>query len=111
MLIYSYKITGHTKSPPKKNGDTTMKERTITRTIEESNLTVMVFNVNTEEIEKIEYRVIGNLEGITIKDARKIVEDADHTLVKILSVEVTSGLYGMPESTFLAYAERLPDRK
>ena len=88
-----------------------MKERTITRTIEESNLTVMVFNVNTEEIEKIEYRVIGNLDGITLKDARKIVEDADHTLVKIVSVEVTRGLYGMPESTFLAYAERLPDRK
>lgn len=85
------------------------RKRMITRTITSTIATATVYNIVTDEIRTIEYKLSGELSA---DDALKSITK-EHTEVrplKVTEVEVQEELYGMPEDKFLELAEILPPR-
>lgn len=85
------------------------RKRMVTRTIALTRATATVYNIESDEIQTIEYKLSGEL---TADDALKAITK-EHTEVrplKVTEVEVHEELYGMPEEKFLELAEILPLR-
>lgn len=85
------------------------RKRMVTRTITLTRVTATVYNIESDEIQTIEYKLSGEL---TADDALKAITK-EHTEVrplKVTEVEVHGELYGMPEEKFLELAEILPLR-
>ena len=86
-----------------------MREKIITRTV--ISLEVAVLGINSEDMS--EKRV----SNIPAMDTKKILpylmnnSDDSFTPAKVLNVQQVEQLYGMPESVFMKYAEKLPPRK
>lgn len=85
------------------------RKRMVTRTITSSIAMATVYNIGSNEIHTIEYKLSGELSA---DDALKAIAK-EHTEVrplKVTEVEVQKELYGMPEEKFLELAEILPSR-
>ena len=86
------------------------RKRMVTRTITSTKATAIVYVIEKDEIQTIEYKLSGEL---SVDDALKAItkEHAEVRPLKVTSVEVQEELYGMEESKFLELAEILPARK
>lgn len=85
------------------------RKRMVTRTITSTRAMATVYNIATNEIQTIEFKLSGEL---SVNDALKAITK-EHTEVrplKVTEVEVQKELVGMPEEKFLKLAEILPSR-
>ena len=85
------------------------RKKMVTRTITSTIATATVYNIASEEIQTIEYKLSGELSA---DDALKAItkEHAEVRPLKVTYVDVQEELYGMEESKFLELAEILPVR-
>lgn len=82
------------------------RKRMVTRTITSTRATVTVYDIASDEIKTVEYRLSGELSA----DAALKVIEKEHAEVrpmKVTEVEVHEELYGMPEEKFMELAEIL----
>lgn len=84
-----------------------MREPKITRTITTTTATILCLDVDAGEAMNRTFVLPGEYkkERDIIKAAEKVHNEDNVKLVHVVDVEVTSKLYGMPESVFLKYAE------
>lgn len=85
------------------------RKRMVTRTITFTTATATVYNIESDEIQTVDYKLSGELSA---DDALKAITK-EHTEVrplKVTAVEVQEELYGMEETKFLELAEILPAR-
>ena len=83
------------------------KERMITRTINKTTCTMVVFNVTTELPEDRTVTLAGDFktdEDLT-KKLKELYETGNEKVVHFKDRETISELYGMTEQTFLDHAE------
>ena len=86
-------------------------ERMVTRTIKDNQVTVKLYNLDTDEIEITDLHITGNYsDDEMIKRAEARLSGANVKVLKILNVLTSEKLYAMPESTFLLYAKEIPPR-
>lgn len=86
------------------------RKRMVTRTITFTTVKATVYNIESDEIKTVEYKLSGELSS---EVALKIITK-EHTEVrplKVTEVTVQEELYGMPEEKFIELAEILPARK
>lgn len=85
------------------------RKRMVTRTITSTKVTAMVYIIEKDKIQAVEYKLSGELSA---DDALKVItkEHTDVRPLKVTEVEVQEELYGMPEEKFLELAEILPSR-
>lgn len=85
------------------------RKKMVTRTITSTRATATVYNIASDEIQTIEYKLSGEL---SVDDALKAIkkEHAEVLPLKVTSVDVHEELFGMEESKFLELAEILPVR-
>lgn len=87
------------------------RERLITRTIIQSDVTVMAVNVTESKVENKEYVLGGQYTPDTaLKKLKKMYEDDTTKLVSIISIEERELLLGMTEEEFIKYSTVLPKR-
>lgn len=87
-------------------------ERKVTRTIKSNQVTVKVYNLDTDAIETCDLFITGTFTGEEIvKRCEARLSGANVKVLKILNVITTEKLYAMPESTFLLYAVEIPPRQ
>lgn len=85
------------------------RKRMVTRTITSTRATATVYNIASDEIKTIEYKLSGELSADgALKAIAK--EHGEVRPLKVTSVDVQEELYGMEESKFLELAEILPVR-
>lgn len=92
---------------------TMAKERMVTRTIKQTEITCKVANIESETINEHTF-IIGGVykdEKKLMKAAKAIMDDDNYKLISIVSATVKDCLYGMTEAEFIANAKILPDRK
>lgn len=85
------------------------RKRMVTRTITSTKAKTIVYSIEKDEIQTLEYKLSGELSA---DDALKAITK-EHTEVrplKVTEVTVQEKLYGMPEEKFLELAEILPLR-
>ncbi len=85
------------------------RKRMVTRTIVSTRAMATVYDIESDEIKTVEYKLSGELSADdTLKAITK--QYAEVRPLKVTSVEVQEELYGMEESKFLELAEILPAR-
>lgn len=85
------------------------RKRMVTRTITFTTATATVYDIQSDEIKTLEYKLSGELSA----DGAFKVITKDHKEVrplKVVEVVVQEELYGMSEEKFLELAEILPAR-
>lgn len=85
------------------------RKRMVTRTIMYTEADVKVYNIETNEIQFVKYKLSGRLSA---DEALKVIEKK-HKEVRPLRVEevvFNKELYVMPEEKFIEVAEILPSR-
>lgn len=86
------------------------RKRMVTRTITYTEADAKVYDIETDEIQLVKYKLSGRLSA---GEAFKVIEN-EHKEVRPLKVEEVvfyEELYGMPEEKFLELAEILPPRE
>lgn len=85
------------------------RKRMVTRTITFTTATATVYDIQSDEIKTLEYKLSGEL---SVDDALKAItkEYTEVRPLKVTEVTVQEELYGMPEEKFLELAEILPPR-
>lgn len=85
------------------------RKRMVTRTITFTIATVTVYDIKSDEIKTLEYKLSGELSA---DDVLKVItkEHKEVRPLKVNNVSVQEELYGMPEEKFLELAEILPSR-
>lgn len=85
------------------------RKRMVTRTITFTTAKTTVYDIASDEIKEVEYKLSGELSADA---ALKVItkEHAEVRPLKVTEVEVQEELYGMPEEKFLELAEILPSR-
>lgn len=85
------------------------RKRMVTRTITFTKVTATVYDIQSNEIKTLEYKLSGELSA---DEALKVItkEHKEVRPLKVTEVEVQEELYGMPEEKFLEMAEILPAR-
>lgn len=88
------------------------RERMITRTVTEVTVKVMCVNVETAQVEVVDFKVYGNYENIDVilKTLKKQHETDNYKLIKVENAHTTEKLYGMTEQQFIELAKELPLR-
>lgn len=86
------------------------RKRMVTRTIKFTTVKATVYDIASNEIKTVEYKLSGEFSA---DDALKKItkEHADVRPLKVTEVVVQEELYGMPEEKFIELADILPDRK
>ena len=88
-----------------------MKEKVISRTIESTTATILKYNAVESKLSDYVKTFSGNVSADDIlKSARKTDETETDKILMVKSVEVTSKLYGMKESQFIAKGFALDER-
>lgn len=85
------------------------RKRMVTRTITFTTATATVYDIQSDEIKTLEYKLSGELSA---DEALKVITK-DHKEVRplrVMEVAVQEELYGMTEEKFLELAEILPAR-
>lgn len=85
------------------------RKRMVTRTITFTKVEATVYDISSDEIKIVEYKLPGEL---TSEVALKVItkEHEDVRPLKVTEVTVQEELYGMPEEKFIELAEILPSR-
>lgn len=85
------------------------RKRMVTRTITFTIAKATVYDIASNEIKTVEYKLSGKLSS---DDALKAIakEHEEVRPLKVIEVTVQEELYGMPEEKFLELAEILPPR-
>lgn len=86
------------------------RKRMVTRTITYTEAYARVYDIDTDEIQRVKYNLSGRLSE---SEALKVIEKG-HKEVRPLKVEEVvfkEELYGMPEEKFIELADILPARK
>lgn len=85
------------------------RKRMVTRTITFTTVKAIVYDIASDEIKTVEYKLSGELSDDT---ALKIItkEHEEVRPLKVTEVTVQEELYGMPEEKFIELADILPDR-
>lgn len=85
------------------------RKRMVTRTITSTKARAVVYIIDKDEVQTLEYKLSGELSA---DDALEAItkEHADVRPLKVTEVEVQEELYGMSEEKFLELAEILPPR-
>lgn len=85
------------------------RKRMITRTITSTKATATVYNIEKDEIQTVEYKLLGELSAdVALKEITK--GHTDVRPLKVTEVTVQEELYGMTEEKFIELAEILPTR-
>ena len=87
------------------------KNNLVTRTITTTRYEVMTLNVETAEVARVEFTLIGKVLP-TEKALKALKADFETETVKVVHVEnsvETSDLYGMTEKDFITHAEILKE--
>lgn len=85
------------------------RKRMVTRTITFTSVKAIVYDIASDEIKTVEYKLSGEF---SVDNVLKAITK-EHTEVrplKVTEVTVQEELYGMPEEKFLEMAEILPTR-
>lgn len=84
-----------------------MRKKLITRTIQFTNLTLLMADTESAEMYNRYETISGTYkdEKAMLKAVRPLVEDDTHKLVSLVGWTVGSQLYGMPESDFMSHAK------
>ena len=85
------------------------RKRMVTRTITSTKAKATVYDIASDEIKTVEYKLSGELSA---DDALKAItkENTEVRPLKVVEVTVQEELYGIPEERFLELAEILPPR-
>ena len=85
------------------------RKRMVTRTITFTTAKATVYDIATNEIKTVEYKLSGEL---STDDAIKVItkEHKEVRPLKVNDVTVHEELYGMPEEKFIELADILPAR-
>ena len=85
------------------------RKRMVTRTIKFTTVKATVYDIASDEIKTVEYKLSGELSA---DDALKVItkEHEEVRTLKVTEVTVQEELYGMPEEKFIELAEILPVR-
>lgn len=85
------------------------RKRMVTRTIKFTTAKATVYDIASNEIKTVEYKLSGEL---STDDAIKVItkEHKEVRPLKVTEVTVQEELYGMPEDKFIELAEILPAR-
>lgn len=81
----------------------------VTRTITFTTATATVYDIQSDEIKTLEYKLSGELSADEVLKAIT-KEHKEVRPLKVTDVSVQEELYGMPEEKFLELAEILPSR-
>lgn len=85
------------------------RKRMVTRTITFTTAKATVYDIATDEIKTVEYKMSGELSAdVALKVITK--EHEEVRPLKVTEVTVREELYGMPEEKFLELAEIFPPR-
>lgn len=85
------------------------RKRMVTRTITFTTATTTVYDIQSDEIKTLEYKLSGELSSdVALKIITK--EHTDVRPLKVTEVKVQEELYGMSEEKFIELAEILPTR-
>ena len=85
------------------------RERFVTRTIKENNVTVLGMNLETCEAETRTLLISGEYDDF-LKVAQTLYNDDTFTVVKIMNVKSEDVIYKMREIDFINHATRVTDR-
>lgn len=86
------------------------RKRMVTRTITFTKVKATVYDIASDEIKTVEYKLSGELSSeVALKIITK--EHEEVRPLKVTEVTVQEELYGMPEEKFIELAEILPARK
>ena len=86
------------------------RKRMVTRTVKFTSVKATVYDIASDEIKTVEYKMSGELSSdVALKIITK--EHEDVRPLKVTEVTVQEELYGMPEEKFIELAEILPARK
>lgn len=85
------------------------RKRMVTRTITFTTATATVYDIHSDEIKTLEYKLSGELSADEVLKAIT-KEHKEVRPLKVTDVSVQEELYGMPEEKFLELAEILPSR-
>ena len=83
------------------------RERMITRTIITTNVEIMAFNLDTNEVITLNESYIGDLSDKEIEKKFAVDYDNSAKFLKLVNAGKTTKLYGLPEKDFLEYAVEL----
>ena len=87
------------------------RERMVTRTINETTVSIMALDVTTASVSIQKFKLSGTYtEDEALKACKKRYETDTLKLVHVDSMEETEILYGMPEDEFMKLAKVLPPR-
>ena len=88
------------------------RERMVTRTITETTVKAMGVNVETAQVDIVEYKLSGEYpdNATILKVLKKNFEDDTYKIVNIEEVKTEEKLYGMTEQQFIELANELPPR-
>lgn len=87
------------------------RERMITRTLVQSDVTVMVVDVTESKVENKTYTLGGQYTTDTaLKKLKKLYEDDTIKVVSVISIDERELLLGMTEEDFIKYSTVLPKR-
>ena len=85
------------------------RKRMVTRTITFTTAKATVYDIESDEIKTVEYKLPGELSSdVALKVITK--EHEEVRPLNVTEVTVQEELYGMPEEKFLELAEILPQR-
>ena len=88
-----------------------MKERLITRTISNSEVTVKVYNTETDEISTTTLSITGKFTGEElVKRAENRLAGSGLKVLKVVDIQFTEKLYACTEAAFMAIAKEIPAR-
>lgn len=87
------------------------RQRMVTRTVEQANVTVLCVNPKTREVCDKTFAISATIpEDKVCKYLAKSNPDSEYNYVAVTSYTVTEILYGMTEEKFISLAEILPPR-
>lgn len=87
------------------------KSKMITRSIITTNVEIMCFNLDTNEIITLNESYIGDLSDRDIEKQFSIDYDNSAKFLKIVNAERTTKLYGITEKDFLEHAVELDENR
>lgn len=87
------------------------KEKMITRTIVTTNVEIMAFNLDTNEVITLNESYIGDLSDRDIEKQFAIDYDNSAKFLKLVNAEKSSKLYGITEKDFLENAVELDENR
>ena len=89
-----------------------MKERLITRTISNSEVTVKVYNLDTDEISTTTLAITGKYSNDELlKRVENRLAGGNFKVLKLVDVKFTEKLYACTEAQFMAIAKEIPARE